>query len=156
MDKKEMLILSTLRLNARESLTKISKDTDIPVSTVYERLKNYETRFIKKHTSIIDFNKLGFNTRVTIMLRAARDHREKLREHLLKDKSINSLYKINNGYDFMMEGIFSELRDVDNFLDKLESDFGVTERVVYYVVDELRREDFMSSPEYVRITGDIK
>ena len=151
LDKKEMLILANLRKNSRETLTKISKQTSIPVSTIYDKLKIYETSFIKKHTSILDFSKLGYHTRATMLIKVANNYREKLREHLLLDKSLNTVYRINNGYDFMLEGIFKELREVDLFLDKLEKDYGVTEKYVYYIIDEVKKEDFLSSPEYLKI-----
>lgn len=153
LDKKEMLILANLRKNARETLTAISKKTSIPISTIFEKIKNYETNLIKKHTTLIDFTKLGFNTRATILIKVAKDYKEKLREHLLINKSLNNVYKINNGYDFMLEGIFKEIKDVESFLDKLENDFGVTDRYVYYIMDEIKREDFLSSPEYINITN---
>ena len=149
-DKKELMILANLRNNARETLTKISKKTSIPVSTIFEKLRSYESTIITKHTSLIDFNKLGFSTRATILLKVGKDYRDKLREHLILDKSLNNVYRINNGYDFMLEGIFREIKDVENFLEKLENDYGVTDRYVYYIVDELKREDFMSSPEYLK------
>jgi len=150
-DKKEIVILANLRNNARETLTKMSRKTSIPVSTIFEKLKMYETGIIKKYTSLIDFTKLGYNTRATILVKTSKEYREPLREHLLLNKSLNSVYKINNGYDFMLEGIFREIKDVELFLEKLENDFGVTEKYVYYIVDEIKKEDFLSSPEYFNI-----
>ncbi len=151
-DRKERLILANLRTNARATLTSMSKKTSIPVSTIFERIKHYETGLIKKHTILIDFSMLGYKTRASILVRANKECREQLRNFLLLNKSLNTVYKINNGYDFLVEGIFKELKDVEIFLDKLESDFNVTDKYVYYIVDELKREDFMSSPEYVNLT----
>src|SRR3989338_6278753 len=152
MNKKEMLILANLRNNARETLTTMSRKTSIPVSTIFEKLKTYESGVIKKYTSLIDFTKLGYNTRATIFIKVSKDYRDKLREHLLLDKSLNTVYKINNGYDFMLEGIFKEIRDVESFLEKLENDFGVVDKSVYYIIDEIKKEDFLSSPEYINYT----
>ena len=148
LDRKEMLILANLRTNARETLTSMSKKTSIPVSTIFEKLRGYEKGLIKKHTTLIDFSMLGYKTRASILVKVSKDNRDQLRNFLLLNKSLNSVYKINNGYDFMMEGVFKELRDVEVFLDRLENDFNVTEKYVYYIVDELKREDFMSSAEY--------
>jgi len=153
--KEEMLILTNLRENSRESLRKLSKKTSIPMSTLYDRLKNYEKDVIKKYTMLIDFGKLGFNTKATMLLKVAKGYREKLGEHLTKDKHINNVYVINNGYDFIIEGIFRELKDIDSFLRKLETEYGVVDNYTYYIIDELKREGFMSNPEYVKITGDV-
>ena len=60
-DKQQMLIISNLRNNARQTLTKMSRRTLIPVSTIFEKIRNYESSLIKKHTSLIDFTKFIFN-----------------------------------------------------------------------------------------------
>ncbi len=151
LDKKEMLILSNLRYNARETLTKMSKSTSIPVSTIFEKMKNYESGLIKKYTSIVDFSKLGFNTKVSILVKTSKDYRDKLREHLFINKSLNTVYRVNNGYDFMVEGIFKELKEVEVFIENLENKYGVTNSYVYYIIDEVKKEDFMSNPDYFKI-----
>lgn len=153
LDKKEMLILANLRKNSRETLTRMSRKTSIPVSTIFEKIRGYEVGLIKKYTSIIDFSKLGYSTRATIFVKTSKNYRDRLREYLLINKNLNSVYRINNGYDFMLDGVFRELKDVEVFLEKLESDFGVTEKYVYYIVDEIKKEDFLSSPEYVAMLG---
>ena len=59
-NQKELLIMSHLRENSRKNLTKISKETKIAVSTIFDKIKKYEGGIIKKHTCILDFTKLGF------------------------------------------------------------------------------------------------
>ena len=82
--KNEMILLSYLRKNARETLTKISRETRMPVSTIFDKLKKYDNNLIKKATILLDFPKLGYNTRVTMMLKVAKEHRNDLKEHLMK------------------------------------------------------------------------
>lgn len=153
MKNKEMLILSNLRNNSRESLTRLSRRTSIPVTTIHEKIKQYEDNIIKKYTMIIDFGKLGFNTKVAFLIRTNREKRDKLRDYLLGNKNVNTVFKLNNEYDFMVEGIFRELIDVESFLDKLENEFEVSEKSVFYIVDEIKREGFMSNPDLVKINA---
>lgn len=150
MKKSEILILSNLRNNARESLTRMGRKTSIPISTIYEKMKGYENGVIKKYTIIIDFGKLGFNTRVSLFIKTSKDYRDKLKEFLVENKHVNSVYKVNNEYDFMVEGIFRELKEVEVFLDRLENEFGVTNKMVHYIVDEVKKEGFMSNPEALK------
>ena len=42
LDSSDLKILSALRANGRETLTKISRDTGIPISLVFDRLKRME------------------------------------------------------------------------------------------------------------------
>ncbi|HLC85723.1 MAG TPA: Lrp/AsnC family transcriptional regulator [Candidatus Nanoarchaeia archaeon] len=155
LDKKELIILAKLRENSRESLTRMSRKISIPVSTIYEKLKNYEKTVIKKHTSLLDFNKLGFGTRATIILKSKKENRENLKQFLLENKYVNSFYKINNGYDFMIETVFRELKEVENFVEELENNYGVEEKLVYYIVEELKKEAFLSNADYIKVSGNI-
>ena len=63
---KDRQIISHLRNNARIPLTTMSKLTKIPVSTLFDRLKTNEDDIITKHTSLLDFAKLGYNARVNL------------------------------------------------------------------------------------------
>ena len=78
--KKELMLLACLRNNARETLTNISKKTNIPISTIFDKLKEYEKTFIKKHTSILDFKKLGYDIRINMLLKVDRSKRYALEE----------------------------------------------------------------------------
>lgn len=143
MNHKDLAIISSLRRNARETLTSMSRTTRIPVSTLFDRIRQHENNLIKKHTTIIDFAKLGFSTRANIMLKVKKQDRDLLREFLLRNNFINSAYKINNGYDFMVEVIFRNMKELEDFIENLEEKFGIQSKQVYYVIDELKKEEFL-------------
>jgi len=149
MKRSEMMIISNLRNNARQSLTRMGRKTSIPISTIYEKIRCYEEGIIKKYTVIVDFGKLGFATRVSMLLKTTKEKRDELKNFLLENKSINNVYKINNEYDFVVEGFFRELKDVEAFLDKIENSFGVSDKRLFYIVDDIKNEGFMSNPEAV-------
>ncbi|MGM5487849.1 MAG: Lrp/AsnC family transcriptional regulator [Nanobdellota archaeon] len=151
MNKKDMLIVTCLRNNARESLTNMSKKLKIPVSTIYERLRQNGGGLIKKHTSLIDFNELGYSLRANIMLKVNRSCREEIKEYLLKHFQVNSLYRINNGFDYLCEGVFRHLKEFEEFLEKVEEKFTIEKVDVHYVIDDLKRESFMSDLQLLEI-----
>lgn len=146
LNKKELLIVSCLRKNARETLTTISRQTGIPVSTIFDNIRRNFDNIVIKHTALIDFSKLGFSTRATITLKAKKEEKEAIKEYMLKSRFVNSLYKINNGYDFLIEGIFHDLNELEMFLEDVESKFKIEEKSVYYIIQELKREEFMANP----------
>jgi Lrp/AsnC family transcriptional regulator, leucine-responsive regulatory protein len=152
MNKKDMQIISYLRNDARIPLTKLSKQTSIPVSTIFDRLKIQENHLIVKHTSLIDFAKLGYYTRANITLKVDREDKEKLREFLMKHPSINSVYRINNGFDFMIEGIFRQIVDMEEFLENLEHKYKIAKKNAYFIIEDLKRETFMSDPQLLQMT----
>ena len=146
LQKKDLQIIAHLRQDARMSLTNMSKKTNIPISTIFDRLKLHEGNVIKKHVSLLDFNKLGYMTRANIVLKVDRAKRDELREHLLKNPQINSVYKVNNNYDFMIEGIFKHLKEMEEFMEKLEDRFKILDKKVYYLIDDIKKEEFMADP----------
>jgi DNA-binding Lrp family transcriptional regulator len=58
--KRDLLILSYLRQNSRMKLTNMSKASRIPVSTLFDRIVDLESRgIIKKLTSLVKFEGFG-------------------------------------------------------------------------------------------------
>ena len=123
--KKDLLIVTHLRKNARETLTMISKKTRIPISTIYDRLRMYQGNLIKRYVSLIDFNLIGFNTRAHVMIKLDKDSRDSFKDYVIKHQNVNSVFKINNGYDFLIEGIFRHIKDLEDFLEILETKFKI-------------------------------
>ena len=147
---KELIIMSMLRRNARETLTRMSKMSKIPISTIYDKIKSHEDGLIRKHTCILDFTKLGFNTRASISLKVSKTRREELKDYLQKHPNVNTIYKINNGFDYWIECIFKNIKDLEDFLDLLEGKFG-TKRQVYFIIEDIKREAFMANPELLDV-----
>ena len=151
--KKDLQIISNLRADSRQTLTNMSKKTNIPISTIYDRLKANEGSLIKRHTCLLDFNKLGFTTRAKVLLRVDRAAREELKEYLTKHRNINSLAKINNNYDFLFEAVFKQIKELEEFLEKLEEKFKIKSKQVFYIIEDVKRESFLSEPEVLEVLG---
>lgn len=141
--RKDLLILSYLRSNARQRLTSISRRTHIPVTTIYDNVRRYEKCFIIKHSSIVDFRKLGFNAKASLAIKV-NGARGDLLSYLQEHPNVNSLYRTDSEYDIMAELVFRELRDVDEFMEALNSRFSIEKSLVLNVKEDLRREEFMS------------
>ncbi len=142
MKRKDLMILSYLRQNARQRLTNISRRTHIPVTTIYDNVRKYEKSFIIKHASLLDFRKLGFNAKTNIALKIDGPKSDIL-NYLQDHPNVNSLYRTDSEYDLLVELVFRELRDVDEFLAGLDGRFAVEKSFVLNITDDLRREDFM-------------
>ena len=125
------------------SLTEMSKKTRIPVSTIYDRLKLYKDNILKKYTSLIDFSKLGYNTKARVLLKVHKKDKEALKMQLIRCKNVNSIHKVNNGYDFMVEIVFKNVKELENYIDWLEEKFEIKKAQTYYIVDDLKVEGFL-------------
>ena len=148
---KDKKVISFLRKNARISLTTLSKKTAIPVSTLYERLKAGEKDYILKHTSLLDFNKMGYGCRANVLIKIGRDDRANVKSYLSKCEYVNTLLKINNGYDFMFEAIFENIKTMEEFLEMLDMKFKIKTKHVFYIIEEVVREKFMAEPMFASV-----
>jgi len=151
MTKNDLMILACLRKNSRDTLTKMSKKTRIPISTIFDKVKTHEQGIIRKFTSLIDFTMLGFNTVATIALRVKKEERETIRDFLIKHQNVNTVYKVNNGFDFMVEVVFRHIKDLEAFIEGLDERFKIKAKQTFYIIDEVKREGFMSEPELLDI-----
>jgi DNA-binding Lrp family transcriptional regulator len=141
--RKDMLILSYIRQNARQRLTSISRRTHIPVTTIYDNVRKYEKSFILKHASIIDFRKIGFSTKMNIALKAG-SNRSELLSYLQEHPNMNSLYRLDSEYDLLAELVFRDNKEANEFVDNIRKRFQIEKSIVLNVTDDLKREEFLS------------
>ena len=141
--KTDLRILRELRKDARQPLTRLSRKTKIPVSTLFERIKSLDRNLINRYTALLNFEALGFFTKVNLTLKVDKSKRDALKSFLIKHSRVNSLYRINNGFDFMLEALFYDVKELEWFLGELDNFKGIKYRVAY-VIEELQREAFMT------------
>lgn len=140
---KERQLLAYFRKNARLALTQISRQTGMPVSTIFDKLRRYEGKVITKHASLLNFTNLGYGARAKVFLKTPAENRQRLGSYLKVHPSINNVYRINNGYDYLAEVVFKTVQELEAFLEVLELEVGVTDKAVHYIIDEVAREQFM-------------
>jgi DNA-binding IclR family transcriptional regulator len=61
MNPKTLQLLTHLRENSREKLTSISKKNNIPISTLFDLLKELQGGLVTKSTVLLDYSKLEFD-----------------------------------------------------------------------------------------------
>ena len=149
MKREDKIIISLLRENSRMSLTEMSKITKIPISTLYDKMKQYNVSLILKHTSIIDFSQFGYNTRAKVLMKAKKTNLQQLREQLMACPYINELHRVNNGFDYIAEFIFKTAKDMEEYLEDIGQKYELEKEEIFYIVDDIKREDFMSKHKWL-------
>ncbi len=137
----DFLILRHLRQNARENLTHISRKIKIPVSTLFDRLKQLEQSAIRKYAILLDFRKMGFAVRPTLLIRCDPTDREELKKYLLFNEHVNTLIRVNNGYDYLAECVFKDMDTHQEFIDHLAPFRAQIKE--HFVLEDLKRETFL-------------
>lgn len=149
--KQDLRLLTLLRSDARETLTNLSKKTKIPVSTLHDKLRFARHRgVIQKFTVIPNYEAIGYNTRATLLVKTPREHKTKIREFLTLHPNVNSLFKINNGFDLLVHGVFPNMHEIENFLDELETRYKARDVQVFYILENIVEEVFLSDPSGIR------
>ncbi len=148
--KKELLILTHLRSNSRKSLVIISRDTGIPISTVFDKVGKLGKNTISKYSPLLDFQKIGFGIRINFVLEANDKRKQELKEFLLENKNINSILRLNNGFDFFVEAVFKDMKGFEEFAESLEK-FKIKKKKEFFVIEDLKKEDFFTKPEHISL-----
>jgi|SRR3989338_7746191 len=145
---KDAEIISHLRGNARKKITRIAQHTNIPVTTIYDKVRIHEKRFFKRHVTLLDFQKLGLLSHAALAIKVDRERREDLRKFLFAHTNINSLYRTNMGYDFLAETVFRNPAELQAFIDDLEANYKTNEIKNFTFIEELKREQFLTDPKH--------
>ena len=123
------------------SLTSLSKDTKIPVSTIHDRVRRFkQCGIVKKYTALLDWEMVGLGCRAVVLLKAGKKDRQGLITALSKHNCVNCLIRVNNRWDYIAEFILPGIKEVEAFLEELEGQFVIKKRMVLYAIDEMKRE----------------
>lgn len=142
-DKKEMQVIAALRKNSRTSLAKISKEINVSKSTVFDRIKRQEKKLIQKHTSLIDFQRLGYAARIFIAIKTDIEHRKELQKYFTAHKNINNLFVINGGFDFFADAVFKDAKEMEDFLHELKIKHPIKDMQTHTIIQDIKREAFL-------------
>ncbi len=140
---KEKQIIAALRKNARYSLKELAQKLDMPTSTVHDKVKRYEKTIIQKHTSLLNFQELGFNTHLFLAIKTKRGQRNELENYLKNSCHTNTLYQVNDQFDFLVETIFKNPKEAQDFLDELKENFIIEKFYVHNIICNLKKEEFL-------------
>jgi Lrp/AsnC family transcriptional regulator, leucine-responsive regulatory protein len=150
--RKDVEIILHLRNNARKRVTEISRDTKIPATTIYDRVRTHEkSGLIKRYAGLLDFDKLGYPVKTHFAIRVDKDSRKELQSFLQEQPNINSLYKIGYGPDFLFEALFRNFTETEEFVEKLGERFDIKEIQNFHVIEELKKEEFLTKPEHFEL-----
>ncbi len=150
--KKELLILTHLRADSRKSLAMISRETDIPISTIFDKVNKLGKSTISKYSPLLDFQKLGFGIRINFVLKANDKKKKELNDFLLENKNVNSMLRLSNDFDFFIETVFRDMKGLEEFSESLEK-FRIKKKKEFFIIEDLKREEFLTKPEHIKLLG---
>ncbi|HJX05608.1 MAG TPA: Lrp/AsnC family transcriptional regulator [Candidatus Nanoarchaeia archaeon] len=133
------LILKHLRRDARKSFSSISRETGIPVTTVFDNYQKLEkSGIIKKHASLLDFRKLGYYYRSFVFVRA--NEIDKLLSFLNDSSNVNSIFRTGDN-DYLVDVVFPSIKEFYYFIDSIR-EFNLEKLEAHDVIEHLKKEEF--------------
>ena len=69
----------------------------------------------------------------------------------MRHQNVNSVFKVNNKFDFQLEVVVKHIKDMEDFLEKVESKFRLKDVEVHYIIEDLKREGFLDDPETINL-----
>ena len=106
MMEKDKEILREMRKGKRLNVSEIARKLSLPVSTVSDRIRAIEKRYVIKHSSLLNYPKLGYLAHAKLAVRINPEKRQQFVDFLREESCVNSVYHVNSGYDFLVEIVF--------------------------------------------------
>ena len=152
---KDAEIISHLRNNARKKITQIAKETNIPVTTIYDKLRVHDKKIVNKHTTLINFSEIGMHSRSHIAINVPLEKKSQLQEFLISHPNVNSLYKTSFGADFLAEVVFRNSGELENFMEHIEREYKTEKLQSFNIVQDLKKESFLTDKFHLEVINDI-
>lgn len=114
-------ILSVLLDDSRLSYRQIAKKVGVSTATVINRIKELEKTIIKKYTTILDYEKLGYDVEVIIEIRISKGKLIEVEKEISNHPDIFAVYDVTGDFDAVILARFPSRRKMDSFIKKLQT-----------------------------------
>jgi len=144
-DKKDEIILTELKKNARNTTKNIGTNVKIPRITVHDRIKKMlDNGIIKSFTVISDYKKIGLHTKVFIFISFSSDTKISQRELAKRIAKLNGVFEVNiisGEYDLLIKVRGTSLEEIGKLVvDKLRELDGVDKTLTCACFETVKEE----------------
>ncbi|UCD44702.1 MAG: Lrp/AsnC family transcriptional regulator [Candidatus Bathyarchaeota archaeon] len=139
-DQLDLRIIRSLSGNARKPYKSIAQELGVSDATVRKRVRNMlDDGIIKEFNVLIDYHALGRIIKAFIGLRVNPSRIKEIVESLEMNPDVQVLYRTTGDVDLFVEVIFSDMEDLNAFLESELSLEGITGTVVNLVIGPYKR-----------------
>ncbi|PIN95667.1 AsnC family transcriptional regulator [Candidatus Pacearchaeota archaeon CG10_big_fil_rev_8_21_14_0_10_31_9] len=115
-------IINALIDNPRKSYRELAKEVHVSVATIGNRLKNLEKNsIIKKYSTIIDYDQIGYDTHVMINIRVSRGQEKTVEKKLFNSPNVTAIYDITGEFDILVIARFKNRNGLDVYLKTIQA-----------------------------------
>ena len=134
-------ILSIIVDNSRLSLRQIAKKAGVSVATAMHHLKKLENEgIIKKYTSKLDYEKIGYDIEVMIEIRISKGKLFDVEKKIMMHPNVFAVYDVTGDFDALVLARFPTRRKMDDFLKKIQT-YDFVERTETHLILRTMKEE---------------
>ncbi len=143
LEEKDKKILNILVDNSRLSLRQIAKKANVSVATVMHHVKKLEKeKVIKKYTTKLDYEKIGYDVEVMISIRISKGKLIEVEKKIAMHPNVFAVYDVTGVYDSVVFARFPNRRKMDSFLKKIQT-YDFVERTETSLILRIMKEENM-------------
>jgi len=117
MDEKDLLIIDALKKDASLSVAKLAITTNLPSTTVYNRLKKLrDNGIIKNYTINIDKDRVFGNILGIILIKASNTDQRQIVQKLLEHPSVENAAIMTGNTDIVIRIRVKSIEDLNKFI----------------------------------------
>lgn len=121
-DKLDKDIINTLITDSTLSYREIAKKVKVSVATIMNRVNKLKKEgIIKRFTTIIDYDKIGFDVEVLIEVRISKGKLFQVEKEIATHPNVFAVYDLTGDFDAAILARFKNRRQMDNFLKKIQT-----------------------------------
>ena len=142
MDEKDLLILDALKKDASLSVAKLAITTNLPPTTVYNRLKKLrENGIIKNYTINIDKDRVFGNILGIILIKASYTDQRLIVQKLLEHPSVENAAIMTGNTDIVIRIRVKSIEDLNKFiLDYLRKIKGIQDSTTMISLENYEKD----------------
>ena len=155
LDASDMALLAVLQRDSKKTAKDLGRDLDMPVTTVYAKIKRMEELgFIRRYTAILDAPKLGFTATAFVLAtfsyrssagaEATLSQREVAKE-VATFPEVQEVHIISGDWDLLIKVKTTDIDAVGRFVvDKLRTVRGIEKTITCMVFDTAKETSEIS------------
>ena len=117
LSKKDAKILDILKKDCKLSTREISEKTDIPITTIHNRVKRMESDGIIKHyKAVVDNKKIGKNVQAFIQLSTDYRNQDEIARKIASIPEVEECYILTGTTDILIKVSTTDVDQVNNLI----------------------------------------
>lgn len=121
-DGRDKEIINCLIIDSRQSYRKLAEKAKVSVATIMHRVNKLEKeKIIKKYTTVIDYEKLGYDVEVMIEISISKGKLFMVEKKIAVHPNVFAVYDITGASDAVILARFHNRRMMDNFLKEIQT-----------------------------------